>query len=135
MRKLLVRLARCVHVSFLKMQGVKVGKNCMLSPFCRIDTSYPNLVEIGDECCITHGAVILGHDYSLKRVGRSTIEKGKTVLKRNVFVGANAVVLPGITVGENSVIAAAAVVTRDVPPNVIVAGNPAKIIRQLATHE
>ena len=55
----------------------------------------------------------------------------KVTIKKNAWIGANATICPGVTVGENSVVAAGAVVTRDVPDNVIVGGNPAKIIRHL----
>jgi acetyltransferase-like isoleucine patch superfamily enzyme len=53
------------------------------------------------------------------------------VVKRNAWIGAAATILPGVTIGENSVVAAGAVVNKDVPPNTVVAGVPAKIVRQL----
>jgi acetyltransferase-like isoleucine patch superfamily enzyme len=54
------------------------------------------------------------------------------VIERNVWIAAGATIIGGVTLGENAVIAAAAVVTRDVPPNTLVGGNPARIIRQIA---
>ncbi|MBK7609142.1 MAG: hypothetical protein KA109_15705 [Saprospiraceae bacterium] len=53
------------------------------------------------------------------------------IIKRNAWIGANATILPGLVIGENSVVAAGAVVTKDVPPNTIVAGVPAKIIKKI----
>lgn len=53
-------------------------------------------------------------------------------IKDNVWIGMGAVILKGVTIGENSVVAAGAIVTKDVPPNVVVAGNPAQIVKQLA---
>ncbi len=127
-----MRIIRELKAMFLRKAGVTVGKNCMISPFCHIDMTYPHLVELGDGCTIASGVVVLAHDYSLKRQGLSTTSKGKTTIGRNAFVGGNAVVLPGVTIGENSVVGAGAVVTRSIPPNVIAVGNPAKIIKRIA---
>ena len=54
---------------------------------------------------------------------------GRVILKKKVYIGAGAIILKNVTIGENSIVGAGSVVTEDVPPNVIVAGNPAKIIR------
>ncbi|MEZ5288405.1 MAG: DapH/DapD/GlmU-related protein [Vicinamibacterales bacterium] len=62
---------------------------------------------------------------------RAAVVAKPIVLERNVWIGAGAIVIGGVTVGENAVIAAGAVVTRDVPPNVLVGGNPARVIRAL----
>ncbi|WP_150322079.1 acyltransferase, partial [Enterobacter hormaechei] len=59
-------------------------------------------------------------------------EYPKTLIKKGASVGANATILPGITIGYNSIIGAGSVVTKDIPDNVIVAGNPAKIIRSIS---
>ena len=59
-------------------------------------------------------------------------EYPKTIIKKGASVGANATILPGITIGYNSIVGAGSVVTKDIPDNVIVAGNPAKIIRQIS---
>ncbi|WP_222703085.1 DapH/DapD/GlmU-related protein [Fusobacterium pseudoperiodonticum] len=64
----------------------------------------------------------------VKRRGLTT---GKIHIKRNVWLGANVAVLTGATIGENSIVAANSVVTKDIPANVIVAGNPAKIIKEI----
>lgn len=54
-------------------------------------------------------------------------------IKRNAWIGASAIILPGVTVGENAIVAAGAVVTKDVPDNMIVGGNPAREIRKIKT--
>ena len=56
----------------------------------------------------------------------------KVVLKKGCWIGANAILLPGVTIGENSVIGAGAIVTKSIPPRVLAAGNPAKIIKYIA---
>jgi acetyltransferase-like isoleucine patch superfamily enzyme len=66
------------------------------------------------------------------RPPRPPIRTAPVVIKDNVWIGMGAVILKGVTIGENSVVAAGAIVTRDVPPNVVVAGNPAVVVKQLA---
>ena len=69
--------------------------------------------------------------YFPNRPERPKIETKPIHICDNVWIGMNAVVLKGVTIGENSVVAAGAIVTRDVPPNTVVAGNPAKIVKEL----
>ena len=71
---------------------------------------------------------LIAHDASMKRhLGYTLI--GKITIGNKVFIGAGSIILPGATIGDNSVIAAGSVVTKDVPENVVVGGNPAKIIK------
>jgi acetyltransferase-like isoleucine patch superfamily enzyme len=65
------------------------------------------------------------------RPPRPEIRTAPVVLQDNVWVGMGAVILKGVTIGENSIVAAGAIVTADVPPNVVVAGNPARIVKEL----
>ena len=86
-----------------------------------------DLVEIGEGFISAPGSIILAHDAStITHTGKLRVEK--TIIGKNVFLGANAVVLPGVNVGDDSIIGAGAVVTKDVPKGVVVAGNPAKFI-------
>ena len=92
-----------------------------------IDTLIPQFVEIGDNFVSAPGSIILAHDASLfKHTGYYRIEKTK--IGNDVFLGANAVVLPGISIGDGAIIGAGAIVTKDVLSNTVVAGNPAKFI-------
>ncbi len=75
----------------------------------------------------------LNHDINPKN--RSTMHPAPIVVGKNVWIGANATVLPGVTIGDGSIIAAGAVVTKDVPTNVIVGGVPAKIIKNIETDQ
>lgn len=86
-----------------------------------------DLVEIGEGFVSAPGSIILAHDASTV-IHTKKLRVEKTVIGKNVFLGANAVVLPGIKVGDNSIIGAGAVVTKDVPEAVVVAGNPAKVL-------
>ncbi len=86
-----------------------------------------DLVEIGEGFISAPGSIILAHDAStIIHCGKSRVEK--TIIGKKVFLGANAVVLPGVKVGDGCIIGAGAVVTKDIPPYSVVGGNPARII-------
>lgn len=86
-----------------------------------------DLVEIGEGFISAPGSIILAHDAStIIHTGKSRVERTK--IGKKVFLGANAVVLPGITIGDNVIVGAGAVVTKDVPAGVVVGGNPARVI-------
>lgn len=102
----------------------------MISLGAKIDI-HKGKVIIGDNCLITHGVTILLHDGSLRLMEPGADRAGTVIIGNNVFVGVNAIILRNVTIGDNSVIAAGAVVTKDVPPASVVAGNPARIIRTL----
>jgi len=65
-------------------------------------------------------------------VNRLLKASNKVIIEKNVWIGASATILPGVTIGENSIVAAGAVVHKDIPPNTLVAGVPAKIIKSIA---
>jgi acetyltransferase-like isoleucine patch superfamily enzyme len=114
------------------MAGISIGKDCMISWGAKLDASGGSIV-IGDRCTITHGCIILSHDRAKKRIDPDDPGKGITRLGNDVFVGVNSVILRDVTVGDHSIIGAGSVVTKDVPPNVVVAGNPARIIKMLSS--
>lgn len=87
-----------------------------------LDKTYPKGIHIGDESYIASGAMILSHDYTKDL-------KTDTIIGKKCFVGANAVIMPGISIGDWVVVGAGSVVTKNVPSGCIVAGNPAEIIR------
>ncbi len=92
-----------------------------------IDTLFPELVEIGDRFVSAPGSKILAHDASLVQFcGKYRVQK--TTIGSNVFLGANSVVMPGVTIGDNVIIGAMCVVTKDIPSNSVVAGNPGRVI-------
>lgn len=90
-------------------------------------------ISMGDDVLIAAGAAILsqGHPIEPPRWGR--VVSGSIRIGNEVWIGTNAVVLPGVTIGNGAIVAAGAVVSRDVPPYSIVAGVPAKVIRNIAT--
>lgn len=108
-------------------RGMKVGDNCALMDGSVYDYGHCNLITIGNNVTIAPHAYLLAHDASTKRdLGYTKI--GQIVIKDNVFIGARSLIMPGVTIGENSIVAAGSVITQDVLPNTVVAGNPAKVI-------
>lgn len=95
----------------------------------RIWSSEPYLITVGNNCQITDCRLFThGGGASIRRNHPDFDCFGKIKIGDYVYIGANAIVLPGVTIGDNSLIAAGSIVTKSVPANVVVAGNPAKII-------
>ena len=92
-------------------------------------------VIIGSHVNLAQGITVtaLNHNFedSEKRIDEQGVSTSAVVIEDDIWIGANAVVLPGVTIGHHSVVAAGAVVTKDVPPHSLVAGVPAKIIKQI----
>ena len=111
------------HVSM----GMKVGKNFGRLNGVILDPSHCWLIEIGDNVTLAPRVHILCHDASTKQFLNYT-KIGKVKIGDNVFIGAESVVLPNVKIGSNVIIGANSTVTKDIPDNVVVAGNPAKVI-------
>lgn len=107
--------------------GIKIGKNSKIEKDVFIDPSFPWLVSIGNNVTIAPRTFILAHDGSTKKqIGYSKI--GRVIIEDNVFIGANCTILPNVKIGQNSIIGAGSVVTKDIPENVLAVGNPARVI-------
>jgi len=114
---------------YYRKKGYLIGKNN------RIYTHYfgtePYLIKIGNHCTITSGVRFVTHDggaWLFREEIPDLNVFGKIEIKNNCFIGLNSIILPNVTIGPNSVVGAGSVVTKDVPPNTIVAGVPAKVI-------
>ncbi len=120
------------YEAYLRSKGAVIGQRCTIHPGAGFG-SEPYLIEIGDHVKITGSAHFLTHDGGvevLMDLGycQRPDKFGRIRVGNNVFVGANAIVLPGVTIGSNVIIGAGAVVSRDVPDNVVTAGVPARVI-------
>jgi acetyltransferase-like isoleucine patch superfamily enzyme len=112
-----------------------MGRNCSVQS--NVTITDPAFVRLGNNVRLT-GCALIGHDGSVNMLNRAYGLKldrvGKIDIRDNVFIGHQAIVLPGVTIGPNAIIAAGAVVARDVPPNSVVAGVPARVVRTLEDH-
>ncbi len=109
---------------------ISIGKYCLLTPGVRIASA--SKITIGDGCMFANSSYVSDADWH--GIYDRAIPVGKTApitLEENVWIGDRAVVGKGVTIGKNSIVAAGAVVVKDVPENVVVGGNPAKIIKEL----
>ena len=141
-RKILLRekATSSDFVKYLRKKGVKIGENVRFySPSnTLVDMQAPWLITIGDNVNITHGVIILTHDYSWSVLKRYDTSKGVVLggqspvtIGNNVFIGMNAVITRGVTIGDNVIIGAGSVVTKDCDSNGVYAGNPAKKIMSI----
>ena len=108
---------------FNRFWGMSVDPTAKVSLSAKLDKTNPKGIHIGAYTTVTFGVAVLSHD--LCRVAYLDTHIGK-----NCFIGAHSIILPGVTVGDGSIVAAGSVVRKNVPPNTIVGGNPAKIIRE-----
>ncbi|WP_373482953.1 DapH/DapD/GlmU-related protein [Acetobacterium sp.] len=114
-------------------KNICLGKNVFINSGCRFQDQ--GGIIIGDGVLIGHNVVLatLNHDVDPQK--RSDIFPAPIRIGNNVWIGAQATVLPGVTIGDGAIIAAGAVVSRDVPANVIVGGVPAKIIKKIEINQ
>jgi acetyltransferase-like isoleucine patch superfamily enzyme len=147
-----VRLGRDVKIyAFVNLYGCEIGDECKIGTFVEIQkgvhigqrvkvSSHSFICEgvtIEDEVFIGHGVMFINDKYP-----RATTEEGTlrteadwvctpTLVKKGVSIGSNATILCGVTIGEYAIVGAGSVVTHDVPPGAIIAGNPARLLRKL----
>lgn len=118
------------YLDNLQAKGLQLGKNVEIISDFFFDPSHCFLISIGDETTICPNVRLIAHDASTKKIlGYSKI--GRIDIMENCFIGDSAIVLPNVKIGPNAVIGAGSVVTRDVPPGMIAAGNPAKVISSI----
>lgn len=110
-------------------KNITVGKNVFINACCHFQDH--GGVTIGDGCQIGHNVVFATLNHGLAPEERQTTYPAPIILGRNVWVGSNATILQGVTIGDNAVIGAGAVVTKDVEANTIVGGVPARFIKSI----
>jgi maltose O-acetyltransferase len=116
-----------MRIRDLVARGLVLGKNVTIEYTAYIDDDFPYLVRIGDNCSISNHVRLLAHDATTFKFTNGHTRLGKVELKDNCFIGERSIILPGVTIGPNVLIAAGSVVNRDIPPNSCVAGVPARV--------
>lgn len=126
----------------VNLYGCRLGDNCFVGPFVEIQKNVAignntriqshsficEGVKIGNHCFISHGTMFTNDLFDSPNIENWIMRK--TIVGNDVRIGSNVTLLP-VSIGNNSIIGAGSVVTKDIPPNCVVAGNPAKIIKKL----
>jgi len=122
-RKLIRVFVLKIRYFFLKnIYGMDISKSALISYRAKLDKTHPKGIHISDESYIASGAIVFSHDFSRDL-------KTDTFIGKKCFIGANAIIMPGIKIGDEVIVGAGSVVTKNVPSNCIVAGNPAKVLK------
>lgn len=109
---------------YRNIKKIDIGEDCTLHRHCKLDGANPKGVHIGDRSRIAARAIIFAHDYYGGNMHMDTY------IGKQCIIGYNAIILPGVRLGDNVIVGAGSVVSKDIPSNCIVAGNPAKIIKE-----
>jgi len=113
-------------IDILKKKGLKVGKNVIIDRDAIIDNNFCHLISIGDNCVICHGVKILAHDSTIHPFIGGYGMAAKVNIKDNCIISVDSVILPGVTIGPNVLVAAGSVVNKNIPPDSCVVGVPAR---------
>lgn len=114
------------------MGGVRVlnPKKTFIGEGVVVDTNYPEDIIIEEGVTLTTRCIIVTHFVEIDSNERRHYSRGKVIIKKKAYIGANTVICKPVTIGEGAIIGASSVVTKDIPPYEIWAGNPAKFIRK-----
>ena len=110
-------------------KNIQLGRRVFINSGCCFQDQ--GGIEIGDDALIGHQVVIATLNHDLHPLRRGSMTHKPVKIGKKVWIGAHATILPGVTIGNGAVIAAGAVVTKDVPPNTVVGGVPAKILKEI----
>lgn len=121
--------------AYARRCGVKFGVDCRI--YTHNWGTEPFLIKLGDRVTITSGVTILTHDGAtclISNNGRRYQKYAPVTIGSDVFIGVNSIIMPGVSIGDNVIIAAGSVVTKDIPSNIIVAGVPAKKVSDFESY-
>lgn len=126
LRTALRRLTGRDQLSRLKARGLSVGRNFFMQDSCLIDASHCWHIRIGNDVTLGPRVTLLAHDASTRHA-LGMVRLGKLEIGNRVFIGAGAIVLPGVRIGDDCIIGAGSVVTADIPAGSLAIGNPARV--------
>ena len=139
-QKQLHLLARsCIHgglrLRLYRLMGVTIGRHVFIGLDSYLDDQFPELIRIEDDVTVSFRVTVVVHDDARRmdgtRPGAGDGTVAPVILWRGCYLGAGCLILPGVTVGEEAIVAAGAVVTRDVPPRTVVGGVPARVMKNV----
>lgn len=113
-----------------RLTGARIGRNVSIGLAVVFDIFYPHLITIEENSVIGFNSVILCHDFRVKEALIGPVHVGKDVL-----VGANSTVLPGVTIGDGAQVSAMSLINKDIPPGVFAGGVPVRVIRSVSPDE
>ena len=122
----LYKIYKKVYIKRLIKHGLNLGKNLQIEKGANIDAVFPELITIGNNVTLAKDVYILCHDGSTKKlIGYTRV--GKVDIGNNVFIGTKSVIMPGVKIGDNSIIGACSFVNKSIPENEIWGGKSCKI--------
>lgn len=110
---------------YRRILGMNVGKDAAFGLMVMVDVFFPERITVGENSVIGYNTTILAHEYLI-----SEYRLGDVRIGANVMIGANSTVLPGVTIGDNAVVAAGSIVHKDVAPGTFVGGNPLREMKK-----
>lgn len=122
-----------LRIIFHKWRGVNIGKNVMIGFHVTLDHSYPEMIYIEDNVSLAGNNYLLAHSNPYPHFSKVMESFAVPVrIKEGAWIGIGAMILPDVTIGEYSIVAAGSVVTKSIPPKVIVGGMPAKVLKDIS---
>ena len=128
-------ILRRIRLWYYKRQGLQIEDDCSLISMPAFGTE-PYLISIGHHVTITDDVTFITHDggtrvFRNQPEYRYVIRYGRITIHDNCFIGIGTTIMPGVTIGPNAVVGACSLIAKDVPPNTVVAGNPARVLMSL----
>jgi acetyltransferase-like isoleucine patch superfamily enzyme len=132
---------RKLRPMLIRKMGCHVGENTFFGDYVRMDTSYADMIYIGDYTHITSGCRILCHQRDLSNYSKGDnaaslgYKTGEVHIGKGVMVGMETLIMPGVTIGDGAIIGAGSIVTKDIPAWTIATGRPARVVKEIPKRE
>ena len=110
-------------------KNITIGKNVFINAGCKFQDQ--GGIFIDDNCLIGHNVTITTLNHDIKPSKRASLHPKPVKIGKNVWIGANVTIIPGINIGNNAIIGAGSIVSKDIPRNAVAVGNPAKVIKYI----
>ena len=122
-------------IKMQKSRGVIIGKNCHLCPYVQIDLIYPHLVNIEDNVTLGSNCMIFAHTNPTANLffkkGPYPRKVEPVIIRSGAVITPGAIIMAGVTIGQNSIVSPGSVVSQDVPEYSVVVGNPARVVKKI----